>query len=57
MFEEEKQTVHSDIIVNHEWRIQIFAIVKLIAIVVVAGAQIYLLKKILDKGDKGYHPV
>jgi hypothetical protein len=34
-----------------------FAIAKLLAIVVVAVGQLYLLKKMLDKQGQGYQPV
>lgn len=57
LFEEEKQSIHSNIIVNHEWRLQMFAILKLAVILIVVGAQLYLLKALLNKSEKGYNPV
>jgi hypothetical protein len=34
-----------------------FAVIKLLAIVIVAGGQLFLLKKMLDKQGQGYQPV
>ena len=56
-FEEVRHTVQSEIIVDQEGRVQKFAIGKLILIVIVAFAQLYLLKALLKKRDQGYHPV
>ena len=55
LFEEQRQIIQADIITSHENKVKNFAIVKLLAIVAVAGGQLYLLKKMLDK--QGYQPV
>jgi hypothetical protein len=55
LFEEQRQIIQADIITEHENKVKNFAIIKLLAIVVVAGGQLYLLKKMLDK--QGYQPV
>ena len=49
--------IHADIITGHENKVKNFAIIKLVAIVVVAIAQFMLLKKMLDKQGQGYQPV
>ena len=55
LFEEQRQIIQADIITEHENKVKNFAIIKLLAIVVVSGGQLYLLKKMLDK--QGYQPV
>lgn len=55
LFEEQRQIIQADIITEHENKVKTFAIIKLLAIVVVAGGQLYLLKKMLDK--QGYQSV
>jgi hypothetical protein len=55
LFEEQRQIIQAEIITEHENKVKNFAIIKLLAIIVVAGGQIYLLKKMLDK--QGYQPV
>lgn len=57
LFEEQRQIIHSEIITNHENKVKNFAIAKLLAIIVVAVGQLYLLKKMLDKQGQGYQPV
>lgn len=57
IFEEERQTIHGKIIQEHEAKLKMLVAVKLIAIVAVAIAQIYLLKSMLDKSGQGYMPV
>jgi len=57
LFEEQRQIIHAEIITNHENKVKNFAILKLVAIVVVAVGQLYLLKKMLDKQGQGYQPV
>lgn len=57
LFEEQRQIIHGEIITSHENKVKNFAIVKLLAIVVVAVGQLYLLKKMLDKQGQGYQPV
>ena len=52
LFEEQRQIIQAEIITEHENKVKNFAIIKLLAIVVVAGGQLYLLKKMLDK--QGY---
>ena len=54
LFEEQRQIIHAEIISSHENKVKNFAIVKLLAIVVVAVGQLYLLKKMLDKQGQGY---
>jgi hypothetical protein len=55
LFEEQRQIIQAEIITGHENKVKNFAILKLVAIIVVAGGQLYLLKKMLDK--QGYQPV
>lgn len=55
LFEQQRQIIQAEIITGHESKVKNFAILKLLAIVVVAGGQLYLLKKMLDK--QGYQPV
>lgn len=55
LFEEQRQIIQAEIISEHENKVKNFAIIKLIAIIVVAGGQLYLLKKMLDK--QGYQPL
>ena len=57
IFEETKHTVFASSIEEQENRIQNFAIIKLLAIAVVAIAQIYLLRELLSKKGQGYQPV
>ena len=57
LFEEQRQVIHAEIITGHENKVKNFAIIKLVAIVVVAVAQFMLLKKMLDKQGQGYQPV
>lgn len=57
LFEEQRQVIHADIITGHENKVKNFAIIKLVAIVVVAVAQFMLLKKMLDKQGQGWQPV
>lgn len=56
-FEEQRQKIHAEIITEHENKVKNFAVIKLLAIVVVAVGQLYLLKKMLDKQGQGYQPV
>jgi uncharacterized protein YhhL (DUF1145 family) len=42
---------------EHEGKLKILVVVKLIAIVLVAVAQIYLLRTMLGKSAHGYQPV
>lgn len=49
MFEETRQSVFADVVAEQEGRIQKFAILKVLAIMAVAGAQLYLLKALLSK--------
>jgi hypothetical protein len=57
LFEEQRQIIHAEIISSHESKVKNFAVVKLLAIVIVALGQLYLLKKMLDKQGQGYQPV
>jgi hypothetical protein len=57
LFEEQRQIIHAEIITSHENKVKNFAIIKLLAIVVVAVGQLYLLKKMLGKQGQGYTPV
>ena len=57
IFEETRQSVFSEIVSEQESRVQKFAFIKIVVIAVVAFAQIYLLKALLSKQDKGYQPV
>lgn len=57
LFEEQRQIIHADIIQGHENKVKNFAIIKLVAIIVVALGQLYLLRKMLDRQGKGYMPV
>jgi hypothetical protein len=57
LFEEQRQIIHAEIISAHESKVKNFAIVKLLAIVIVAVGQLYLLKKMLDKQGQGYQGV
>ena len=54
LFEQQRQIIHAEIITSHENKVKNFAVVKLLAIVVVAVGQLYLLKKMLDKQGQGY---
>ena len=56
-FEEQRQIIHSQIIVGHESTIKYFALAKLVVIIAVTVGQLYLLKSMLDKSGKGYMPV
>jgi hypothetical protein len=55
LFEEQRQTIHGQIITDHEKTVKNYAVGKLIAIVIVAFGQLALLKKLMDK--QGYQPV
>lgn len=57
IFEEERQSIHGRIIEEHESKLKVLVIAKLAAIVIVAVAQIYLLKTMLSKTSQGYQPV
>lgn len=57
IFEETRQSIFSDIVGEQESRVQKFAFAKIVVIAIVAFAQLYLLKTLLSKQDKGYQPV
>lgn len=57
IFEEERQAIHGRVIEEQESKLKILVVLKLAAIVLVAIAQIYLLKTMLSKSSQGYQPV
>ena len=57
LFEEERQSIHSTIIENHESKLKYLVVAKLSVIIIAAVGQLFLLKKLLVKEEKKYQPL